>query len=133
VVYVDNDPIVLAHARALLTGAPEGHRHLDADLSDTGAILDQAAQTLDFSRPVAVVLMAILHLIPDTDDPYGIVAQLTSAVPAGSYLALSQIAPEFDVQEVAEARDRVGRDTLRAVGRDRPQALMQGAAGHLPC
>jgi hypothetical protein len=110
VVYVDNDPIVLAHARALLTGAPEGATdYLDADLRDTGTILDRAAQTLDFSQPVAVVLMAILHLIPDTDDPYGIVAQFTGAVPAGSYLALSQIASDIDAKAVAEARDQVGR------------------------
>jgi S-adenosyl methyltransferase len=110
VVYVDNDPIVLAHARALLTGAPEGATdYLAADLRDTATILDQAAQTLDFSQPVAVVLMAILHLIPDTDDPYGIVAKLTGAVPSGSYLALSQIASDIDVQAVAEARDQVGR------------------------
>jgi S-adenosyl methyltransferase len=110
VVYVDNDPIVLAHARALLTGAPEGATdYLDADLRDTGSILDRAAQTLDFSQPVAVMLMAILHLIPDTDDPYGIVAKLVGAVPAGSYLALSQIASDIDVEAVAEARDQVGR------------------------
>jgi S-adenosyl methyltransferase len=110
VVYVDNDPIVLAHARALLTGAPEGATdYLDADLRDTATILDQAAQTLDFSQPVAVVLMAILHLIPDSDDPYGIVARLTGAAPPGSYLALSQIASDIDVRAVAEARDQVGR------------------------
>jgi hypothetical protein len=110
VVYVDNDPIVLAHARALLTGAPEGATdYLDADLRDTGAILDRAAQTLDFTQPVAVVLMAILHLIPDADDPYGIVARLIGAGPAGSYLALSQIASDIDVREVAEARDQIGR------------------------
>jgi len=110
VVYVDNDPIVLAHARALLTGAPEGATdYLDADLRDTGAILDRAAQTLDFSQPVAVMLMAILHLIPDSDEPRGIVARLIGAGPAGSYLALSQIASDIDADEVAEARDQVGR------------------------
>jgi hypothetical protein len=109
VVYVDNDPIVLAHARALLTGAPEGATdYLDADLRDTGTILEQAARTLDFSRPVAVVLMAILHLIPDTDDPYGIVSRLAGAAPAGSYLALSHIASDID-QAVAAARDQVGQ------------------------
>src|SRR5205807_8708621 len=59
--------------------------------------------------PVAVVLMAILHLIPDTAEPYGIVARFTGAVPAGSYLALSQIASDIDAQEVAQARDQVGR------------------------
>jgi hypothetical protein len=110
VVYVDNDPIVLAHARALLTGAPEGATdYLDADLRDTATILDRAAQTLDFTQPVAVVMMAILHLIPDADDPYGIVAQLVGAAPSGSYLALSQIASDIDVREVAEAREQIGR------------------------
>jgi hypothetical protein len=110
VVYVDNDPIVLAHARALLTGAPEGATdYLDADLRDTATILDRAAQTLDFSQPVAIVLMAILHLIPDTDEPYRILAQLVGAVPPGSYLALSQIASDIDVEEVSEAREQIGR------------------------
>jgi S-adenosyl methyltransferase len=110
VVYVDNDPIVLAHARALLVGSPEGATdYLDADLRDTGRILEQAAATLDFSRPVAVVLMAILHLIEDSDDPYGIVGTLTGATPAGSYLALSHIASDIDQQAVAEARERVSR------------------------
>jgi hypothetical protein len=108
VVYVDNDPIVLAHARALLTGSPEGATdYLNADLRDTDRILAEAAQTLDFSQPVAVVLMAILHLINDEDDPYGIVAKLTGAVPAGSYLALSHVASDIDQKAVAEAREKV--------------------------
>jgi S-adenosyl methyltransferase len=110
VVYVDNDPIVLAHARALLIGSPEGATdYLDADLRDTDRILEQAAATLDFSQPVAVVLMAILHLIEDSDDPYRIVGRLTGATPAGSYLALSHIASDIDPQAVAEARERVSR------------------------
>jgi hypothetical protein len=110
VVYVDNDPIVLAHARALLTGSPEGATdYLDADLRDTDRILAEAARTLDFSQPVAVVLMAILHLISDEDDPYGIIGKLTGAIPADSYLALSHIASDIDTQAVAEARERVGK------------------------
>jgi hypothetical protein len=101
---------VLAHARALLTGTPQGATdYLEADLRDTGAILERAAETLDFSEPVAIVLMAILHLIPDTDDPYGVVARLTGATPAGSYLALSQIASDIEGQTVAAARDRVSQ------------------------
>jgi hypothetical protein len=108
VVYVDNDPIVLAHARALLTGSPEGATdYLEADLRDTGRILAEAARTLDFSQPVAIVLMAILHLISDEDDPYGIVAKLTGAGPAGSYLALSHVASDIDQKAVAEAREKV--------------------------
>jgi hypothetical protein len=110
VVYVDNDPIVLAHARALLTSGPAGlTSYIDADLRNTGKILDTAALTLDFSRPVAVVLMAILHLIGDEDDPYGIVATLMDAVPPGSYLTLSHIASDIEVEALGEARDRVSK------------------------
>ena len=101
VVYVDNDPIVLAHARALLTSDPDGVTdYVDADLRNTGAILTQAARTLDFGRPVAVMLVGILQCIPDEDDPRGIVAALMDGVPPGSYLAISH--PAADVH--AEAR-----------------------------
>jgi len=90
VVYVDYDPIVLAHARALLTSTEAGAtEYIDADLRDTQTILDQAAQLLDLTKPVAVTLLAILNAIPDSDDPDGIVAQLMGAVPSGSYLAIS--------------------------------------------
>jgi S-adenosyl methyltransferase len=90
IVYVDYDPIVLAHARALLTSSEAGAtEYIDADLRDTGTILSQARQLLDFTKPVAVVLLAILHVIPDSDDPQAIVATLMDAVPSGSYLAIS--------------------------------------------
>ncbi|HEY6787532.1 MAG TPA: SAM-dependent methyltransferase [Trebonia sp.] len=90
VVYVDYDPIVLAHAAALLTGSTTGATHyIDADLRDTGTILAQASQLLDFTQPVAVTLLAILHAIPDSDGPHAIVARLLDAMPAGSYLAIS--------------------------------------------
>jgi hypothetical protein len=90
VVYVDYDPIVLAHARALLTsGAAGATDYIDADLRDTGTILRRASKVLDFTRPVAVTLLAILHGIPDADDPHAIVAQIMNAVPSGSYLAIS--------------------------------------------
>jgi hypothetical protein len=102
VVYVDNDPIVLAHARALLTSDPPGATdYIDADLRNTGAILAQAARTLDFSRPVAVMLVGILQCIPDEDDPRQIVAALMDAVPPGSYLAISH--PAADVYAQARA------------------------------
>src|SRR6266568_3456194 len=110
VVYVDNDPIVLAHARALLTSTPEGVTdYLDADLRDTGKILARAAQTLDFSRPVAVMLIAILHVLDDDDDPYGIVATLMDAVPPGSYLALSHAASDIVPAQSAELKKRLDR------------------------
>jgi hypothetical protein len=90
VVYVDYDPVVLAHARALLTSHEAGAtEYIDADLRDTDKILSQARRLLDFTRPVAVTLVAILHAIPDADDPYAIVARVMDAVPSGSYLAIS--------------------------------------------
>jgi hypothetical protein len=110
VVYVDNDPTVLAHARALLTSGPQGVTdYIDADLRDTGKILDAAARTLDFTQPVAITLMAIVHLIADEDDPYGIIARLLSAVPPGSYLAMSHIASDINVAAVSEAGSRVSQ------------------------
>jgi hypothetical protein len=108
IVYVDNDPIVLAHARALLTTEPEGATaYIDADLRDTLKILGSAAATLDFSQPVAVTLLAIMHLIPDEDDPYGIVAALMAAVPPGSYLVLSHPASDIRPGAVAEMARRL--------------------------
>jgi len=105
VVYVDYDPIVLAHARALLTSNEAGATdYIHADLRDTPAIIAQARQLLDFTKPVAVSLMAILHAIPDADDPYAIVARLMDAVPSGSYLAISH--PTSDALR-PEAKDDV--------------------------
>jgi hypothetical protein len=108
VVYVDNDPVVLAHARALLTSDPQGATdYIHADLRDTDKILRRAAQTLDFSRPIAVTLMAILHLIPDDADPFGIVTALMAAAPSGSYLAISHPAGDVRAAAVAEMARRV--------------------------
>ena len=110
VVYVDYDPVVLAHARALLESSADGAiGYIDADLRAPEMILEQAAQTLDFSRPVAVMLIAILHLIGDQDDPYGIISRLMAAVPAGSYLALSQVASDIEPEQMAEAAKRYNR------------------------
>jgi hypothetical protein len=122
VVYVDNDPVVLAHARALLTGSQEGATdYIDADLRDTGAILERAGQTLDFSRPVAVMLIAILHVIGDEDDPSGIVARLMDAVPPGSYLALSHVASDIVPAQAAEMVKRLNLSVFeRTNPRDQP-------------
>jgi hypothetical protein len=90
VVYADNDPLVLAHARALLTSKPEGVTdYIDADLRDPGKILQEAGRTLDFSKPVAITLIAILHHITDFDEARSIVRRLMEAVPSGSYLVAS--------------------------------------------
>ncbi|HEY7275979.1 MAG TPA: SAM-dependent methyltransferase [Trebonia sp.] len=96
VVYVDYDPVVLAHARALLVSHEAGAtNYVDADLRDTGKILAEASQLLDFTRPVAITLMAILNAIPDDDDPHAIVARLLDAVPPGSYLALTHMGADL--------------------------------------
>jgi S-adenosyl methyltransferase len=107
VVYVDYDPVVLAHARALLTSdKPGATKYIDADLRDTGRILGQARELLDFTRPVAVTLIAILHAVPDADDPYGIVAKIMDAVPSGSYLAVSHVGSDlFGVEALAGVSD----------------------------
>jgi hypothetical protein len=97
IVYVDNDPIVLSHAQALLTSTPEGAcAYVDADIRDTGKILKDAANLLDFSRPVAVCLIMILQFIPDDDDPVAIVRALVDAIPSGSYLAVAHPASDVD-------------------------------------
>jgi S-adenosyl methyltransferase len=97
IVYVDNDPIVLSHARALLTSTAEGAcAYIDADIRDAGKILQDAASTLDFSRPVAVCLIMILQFVPDEDDPWQIVRTLMDAVPSGSYLAIAHPANDVD-------------------------------------
>ena len=107
IVYVDNDPMVLAHARALLTSTPQGGcAYLDADLRDTENVLRAAAGLLDFGRPIAVMLIGVLHLVSDADDPAGIVARLLDALPVGSWLAIAH--PASDV-----ASDKVGVMTSR--------------------
>jgi hypothetical protein len=103
VAYVDNDPIVLTHARALLASRPEGATdYIDADLRDPRRILHGAGHLLDFGRPVAVMLMAILQHIDDADDPYKIVAALIAAVPPGSYLTISHPASDIDAESMAK-------------------------------
>jgi len=103
IVYVDNDPLVLAHSPALLDGSPEGATaYVDADLREPDKILRDAAVrgTLDFSRPVALMLVAVLHFMPDEDDPYGIVARLVAALPAGSYMVMSHLTHDFFTPEL---------------------------------
>jgi hypothetical protein len=103
VVYVDYDPIVLAHARALLTSHDAGAtEYIDADLRDTDTILSRASQLLDFTKPVAVTMLFILHAIPDSDNPHAIVATVLDALPPGSYLALSHLGSDIFNQEAQQ-------------------------------
>jgi S-adenosyl methyltransferase len=114
---------VLAHARALLTTSPQGKTaYLDADLRDPAKILAQAAETIDFSQPVAVLLIAVLHFIQDADDPYGIVRSLMDAVPSGSYLAILHGASDVGAADMPEAERRYNEQaSARFNARDHDQ------------
>ncbi|MEU3527360.1 SAM-dependent methyltransferase [Streptomyces sp. NPDC038707] len=102
IVYVDHDPIVLAHAEALLTSTPEGATdYIDADLRDPGSILEQAARTLDFARPIALILLGITAHVTD-DTVYEMVGRLTDALPSGSYLVLCDDTEVFNPQQMRE-------------------------------
>jgi hypothetical protein len=108
IVYVDNDPIVLSHARALLASRPEGETaYLDADLREPATILAQAAQTLDFTRPAALLLVGILHLISADENPDGIIGQLLTALAPGSYLVVNAPASDVHAEVAAEGARRL--------------------------
>ncbi len=126
IVYVDNDPLVLSHARALLNSSPEGVTdYLDADLRDTGRILELAAGTLDFSQPVAIMLLAILHYIPDLDQAQQIVDRLVSAVPSGSYLVISHAASDISAAEMAEMIKRMNEHLAEGNHVGRPRDVVE--------
>jgi trans-aconitate methyltransferase len=110
VVCVDNDPVVLAHAHQLLRNGPQTV-FVEADLRHPGTILERAAETLDLSQPVALTLVAVLHALPDEDDPYGIVARLVEAVPSGSGLVISHITGDVNPEEAEEATRRINEDS----------------------
>src|SRR5436309_8320362 len=104
IVYVDNDPMVLVHARALLTSTPQGATdYVDADIRDTDKILHAARATVDFDQPVAVMLLGILNFITDDDEATGIVKRLVDALCPGSYLVISHPTLEVNGEAVEEA------------------------------
>jgi hypothetical protein len=122
VVYVDNDPIVLTHARALMISTPEGRsEYISADLRDTASILgDQVLrETFDFERPVGLTLIAILMLLHDADEPWARVAELRDAMPAGSCVAVTHPTADFAPGEVAAAVDAATSAGVTLVPRDR--------------
>jgi hypothetical protein len=108
VVYVDNDPIVMTHARALLRGTPEGETvYIEADLREPDTILEHpdVRATLDFTRPIGVVIVGTLMFIKDSEDPFGLVKRYTDALARGSYLAISHVTADFNPEAVtASAR-----------------------------
>lgn len=105
IVYVDNDPLVLVHARALLTSTAEGvTNYIEADLREPEKILRAAVDTLDFSRPVALTLLGVLNFVLDFDEARYIVKQLLAAVPSGSYLAIAHASNECFPEQAEEVR-----------------------------
>lgn len=105
VAYVDNDPLVLAHGRALQTAVPGAQpcAWLHGDVRDPDAILDQAADVLDFTRPVAVLMLALLHFVADDENPAGIVARFAAALAPGSLIAISHLTGDFAPTEISDS------------------------------
>jgi hypothetical protein len=121
VIYTDNDPVVLAHARALLTSTPEGHTaYLDADLRDPALILDAAELRtgLDFHRPIALFLVAVLHFLTDEDDAHALVRMLVDALPSGSYLVVSHATGDLAPSNVGDIVDTYATTAVPLVLRD---------------
>jgi trans-aconitate methyltransferase len=125
VVYLDNDPAVLAHARALLTGARPGTTaYVDADARDTGKVLAEAAALLDFEQPIAVLLIGVLQLIPDQDDPGAIVTRLAEAVRPGSWLAIFHPANDIMADQMGQVARQVNENAATPTTlRSRQQVL----------
>jgi O-methyltransferase involved in polyketide biosynthesis len=121
IVYVDNDPIVLSHARALLKSSPQGAcAYLDADLRDPDAILAAAADTLDFSQPVAVMLIAVMHFIGDDAQASAIISRLMAACVPGSFLVISHVGADIDAAQQGEMVRRLNQSVAeKATMRDR--------------
>jgi hypothetical protein len=125
IVYVDNDPMVLSHARALLTSSPQGVTAcLDADLRDTGTILTQAVGVLDFTQPVAILLLTVLDYITGLDQARRIVARLLAAVPPGSFLVISHAASDIDPAQMAEMIERLNGHLAQASYVARPRHVV---------
>jgi hypothetical protein len=122
IVYVDNDPLVLAHARALLTGSPEGRTaYIDGDLRNPEKILAEAREVLDFDKPVGVLLLAVLHFLGDDADPYGIVARLMAELPSGSHLVVSHITADHDPESWARFAELMRAQGINTRLRDRAE------------
>jgi hypothetical protein len=130
VVYVDNDPLVLSHARALLTSSPQGVTdYVDADIHDLGNVLDGARRTLDFGQPVAVMMLGILNFVLDDEEAGQIVAELVASVPSGSYLAIThptvELGGEMNVPAM-EFYNKRARPRIRARDRAQIAAFVDG-------
>jgi hypothetical protein len=116
IVYADNDPLVLVHARALLTSSPQGAcDYVEGDLHDPHKILAEAARTLDFAQPVALMLLGIVHHVPDTDEAYSIVRRLMAALVPGSFLTINHSTSAVHgaaMEEAVRHWNRVGTPSM---------------------
>jgi SAM-dependent methyltransferase len=124
VVYVDNDPVVLAHAQRLLVGGGGATAYIHADLREPDAILGHPdlLSTLDLNRPVALMVIAVVHFVDDADDPHGRLATLTRALAPGSYLAMSHGTLDFFPDELrAATRAWIERERTRSRDPDCPR------------
>jgi hypothetical protein len=121
IVYVDHDPVVISHARALLTSNPAGKTdYIQADLRDWTTISAGAQQTLDFSRPVAVLLIAVLHFILDAEDPHEVISRMIADLAPGSYLVIAHAASDIEAGTAAAmARSYNATSSLNITPRDR--------------
>ncbi|MET8174126.1 SAM-dependent methyltransferase [Streptomyces clavifer] len=122
VVYCDNDPIVLAHAEALLSGTPEGAiDYVQADARDVDAILEHASRTLDFGKPVALSLISLLHFVSDEDGAYELVDRLTGVLAPGSHVVISHLTADFHPEEARKVDEMYRKNTLTLAPRNRAQ------------
>ncbi|MEU9763638.1 SAM-dependent methyltransferase [Streptomyces sp. NPDC047985] len=129
VVYVDNDPIVLRHAEALLISSREGFTsYIHADVREPAAILERARELLDFDRPIALSLIALLHFLPDDRDPYGITRTLLDALPSGSFLVLSHGTADQhpELKQETESAYKKGAIPLRMRTRSEVEPFFDG-------
>lgn len=141
VIYVDIDPVAVAHSQAILEGNP-GAAVIQADMADTDTILANPVvrRVLDFDRPIAVLLLGVLHFVPDAADPAGCVARLQQAVAPGSYLAITHATADGQPAEVLEAQKLSGRTSTEIVLRDKNHiegffhdwSLLEPGLVHLP-
>jgi S-adenosyl methyltransferase len=124
IVYVDRDPVVLVHARALLTSSAEGVTdYIEADIREPQTILTHAASVLDFSQPIALMLVAILHFIPEEDRPHEVVTTLLDALPPGSFLTLSHPGSDVDAGASEAARSFNDRAAEQATLRSKDDVM----------
>jgi O-methyltransferase involved in polyketide biosynthesis len=120
IVYVDHDPLVISHARALLTSSPQGKTdYIQADLRDWTEIAAAAKRTLDFSQPIAIVLIAVVHFILDEEDPHRLIAEIVADLAPGSYLVIAHAASDIEAETAAAmARNYNATSSLTITPRD---------------